>query len=177
MIGRIAASERYKGHDQLIDVWPRIAARHADARLVFVGDGDDRLRLTEKVAALDISESVEFAGRVTDQEMARELERASIFAMPSRNEGFGLVFLEAMAAGLPCIAGNMDAARETILDQQTGLLVNPDDLNALTNSMLELLDDPSRSTRLGHSGYTRWRDEFTFEPFRVRTLHACGLRN
>jgi phosphatidylinositol alpha-1,6-mannosyltransferase len=99
----MSADERYKGHDQILDAWPVVRSRIPDARLVIVGDGDDAPRLRAKAASLGLAASVLFTGFVTEAQLAALYQKASVFAMPSREEGFGLVYLEAMARGVPCI--------------------------------------------------------------------------
>ena len=99
IVARMSADERYKGHDELLDVWPALLARKPDARLVVAGDGTDRPRLESRAASLGLSHAVTFVGRVGDDELAALYEQCRFLVMPSRDEGFGLVFLEAMRAG------------------------------------------------------------------------------
>src|SRR5262249_54088385 len=113
IVGRMMAEERYKGHDLLIDIWPSVVAAVPGAGLVVVGDGDDRARLHARAASL--GDRVSFTGHVSDGALARLYRDCAFFVMPSRDEGFGLVFLEAMQAGKACI-GAMGAAAEVISD-------------------------------------------------------------
>src|SRR5262249_26087317 len=103
IVGRMAAAERYKGHDLLLDVWPKVAAAVPDARMVVVGGGDDRARLEARAAAL--GGGVVFAGSLAPAALARRYRECAFFVMPSRGEGFGIVYLEAMRAGKACIGG------------------------------------------------------------------------
>ncbi len=120
LVGRLAAAEQYKGHDQLIDAWPGVLSEVPDARLVFVGDGDDVPRLRAKAQALGVGSSLVTTGFLEDRALRLAYRDAAVFAMPSRNEGFGIVYLEAMAAGLPCIGSTEDAAGEIIEDGTSG---------------------------------------------------------
>jgi phosphatidylinositol alpha-1,6-mannosyltransferase len=177
IVGRMMADERYKGHDQLLEAWPAIAGVAPAARLVCVGDGDDVPRLRTKAGALGVAASVVFTGFVDDAEMGRLYAGAAVFVMPSRREGFGLVYLEAMAARVPCIGSIHDAASEVIVDGVTGYLVAQDDRPALSGRILSLLEDAGLRRTMGEAGFNRYRAEFTYEAFsrRVRAHLSTGL--
>jgi phosphatidylinositol alpha-1,6-mannosyltransferase len=166
IVGRMSAAERYKGHDELIAAWPRVLERVPDARLVVAGRGDDVERLRR--AAAPLGDAVLFPGFVDDATLAALLRRVALFAMPSRGEGFGLVYLQAMRAGLPCIGSTADAAGDVIADGDTGLLVDPDDPDALATALVRLLADDALRARMGAAGERRFLREFTFERFRDR---------
>lgn len=171
IVGRLAASERYKGHDQLLEAWPSVRRQVPAARLIVVGEGDDRTRLAEKASALGLGDAVRFTGFVTPAERARWYERAQVFALPSRGEGFGLVYLEAMAYGLPCIGSTEDAAREVIHDGVTGWLVPQDDRADLAARIVHLLGDRDRALRMGAAGRQRVATDFSYRRFRDRLHH------
>jgi phosphatidylinositol alpha-1,6-mannosyltransferase len=176
IVGRMSASERYKGHDELIESWPLILQSVPDAQLIIAGRGDDLTRLREKAGALGISDHVLFLGFVPSRTLEELLKRATVFAMPSRGEGFGLVYLEAMRASLPCVASTKDAGAELVIDGETGFLVNPADRAAIAITLVRLLTTPQLASRLGLAGRRRFENEFTFERFRERLspiLHAA----
>ncbi|HEX9943785.1 MAG TPA: glycosyltransferase family 4 protein [Thermoanaerobaculia bacterium] len=162
--GRMDARERYKGHDQLLEALTALP----DARLVAAGDGDDRRRLEEKAAALGIGGRVAFTGFVSEATLAELYRRCAAFVMPSRGEGFGLVYLEAMRAGKPVLAARGSAAAEIVVDGATGLLVDPDDREELRAALSQLLGYPGEARRMGEAGYERWKREFGVERFRAR---------
>ncbi len=112
-VTRLSASDTYKGVDHLIQAMPLIRREHPEARLRIVGKGNDRPRL-EALAARHAPGAVEFAGYVPDAAMPGEYARAALFALPSRDEGFGLVYLEAFRQGTPCVAASAGAAPELI---------------------------------------------------------------
>ena len=168
IVGRMSAGERYKGHEQLIDSWPDVVAREPDAELVIVGDGDDRVRLEARACAGRAGHRIRFAGFVTTAELDRLYRRAAVFAMPSRHEGFGLVYLEAMARRLPCIGSIHDAAGEVVRHGETGLLVDSDNRSQIVGAVLDLLGNPELRRRMGEAGFARWRRTFSFEQFRDR---------
>jgi phosphatidylinositol alpha-1,6-mannosyltransferase len=168
VVGRMVSAERYKGHDQLLEAWGAVRAVHRDARLVFVGTGDDVGRLKAKARRFGHDGSVVFAGFVPAEALGACYENAAVFAMPSRNEGFGLVYLEAMAYALPCIGSIHDAAGDVIVDGSTGFLIDQGDVSALADRIVQLLSDPALAERLGANGLRRLRKHFGYEMFRDR---------
>lgn len=168
IVGRMSGSERYKGHDQLLLAWPRVVAEVPDASLVMVGRGDDVDRLREKAAALSLGRNVYFTGFLPDAAVRGVLRNAAAFAMPSRGEGFGLVYLQAMRAGIPCVGSRDDAAADVIIDGETGLLVPRQDPEAITGALLRLLTDESMRRRMGEAGRRRFDNTFTYPRFRAR---------
>ena len=165
VVARLAANERYKGHDELLESWPLVARHVPDARLVFAGKGDDAARLEAKARELGLGGQVLFTGFVSDHELHRLYREAAVFAMPSRNEGFGLVYLEAMSHGLPCVGALDDAASEIILDGTTGFLVRQSDREGLADRLVRLLTDEPLRTELGGRGRQRALQEFGYERF------------
>jgi phosphatidylinositol alpha-1,6-mannosyltransferase len=168
IVGRMAATERYKGHDQLILAWPRVIAEIPDASLVMVGRGDDVERLRTKAAALGLGRSIHFPGFLSDAAVRAVMRHAAVFAMPSRGEGFGLVYLQAMRAGVPCLGSRDDAAADVIVDGETGLLVPRQDPEAIAGALARLLTDEPMRQRLGEAGRRRFDNLFTYPRFRAR---------
>jgi phosphatidylinositol alpha-1,6-mannosyltransferase len=159
IVGRLSSEERYKGHDWLLDVWPSLLQRHPRARLVVIGDGDDRSRLERRVQAEGLSGSVEFRGRIDRVELEQVLDDCRMLVMPSSGEGFGIVYLEAMQAARPCIA-SPGAASEVIVNGATGLLVPLDDRGALLEALTVLYADEARAATMGSAGAERARAVF-----------------
>ena len=156
-VGRL--EDRYKGHDVLVRALPLIRAQYGDVRWVVVGDGSLRPSLESLAEAAGVRDAVHFAGRVSDAERDSWLARADVFAMPSRlpadglaGEGFGIVFLEAGARGVPVVAGAAGGALDAVVHGETGLLVDPDDHVAVADAIASLLADPERARRLGDAG-------------------------
>jgi phosphatidyl-myo-inositol dimannoside synthase len=166
--GRMASGERYKGHDQLLEALPGLLVAHPGARLVIAGDGDDRARLEAKAASLGLGDAVAFTGFVSEATLAELYRRCAAFAMPSRGEGFGLVYLEAMRAGKPVLAARGSAAEEIVRHGETGLLVDPDDREELGAALSRLIGDPEMSLEMGRAGRERWQREFGVRRFRER---------
>lgn len=174
VVGRMSAAERYKGHDQLIAAWPGVLARVPDSQLVIAGDGDDRARLTAEVAARGLSGSVIFPGFVTPDTLSALYDHCALFALPSRGEGFGLVYLEAMCHGKACVGSVHDAAAEVIEDGVTGRLVVQDDISGISRTLAALLLDDEARERLGRTGEARLQRLFSFEQFERRISELLG---
>lgn len=167
IVSRLAAEDRYKGHDALLTAWSSVRARVPDARLVVAGDGDDRARLEAMAASTGVADAVQFVGRVSDAELERWYRRCAFFVLPSTNEGFGLVFLEAMRAGKACIAC-AGAPREIIGHETTGLILPDQDAATVADAVVRLFLDAPLRERLGRQAQARWRDAFTSSRFAER---------
>ena len=124
-LARLDDSEQYKGIDEILEVLPNLIQEIPDITYLVVGDGTDRQRLQEKAEALGVDRHVVFTGRILDSEKADHYRVADVFAMPGRGEGFGFVFLEAMACGIPVIASKVDGSREAVRDGRLGIMVDP----------------------------------------------------
>ena len=167
IVARMSSAERYKGHDALLEIWPRVVERHPNAVLAIAGDGDDRARLEAKSKDLNVQGSVTFAGRIGDSALAGLYARSRFFVMPSRDEGFGLVFLEAMRAAKACIGGT-GAAAEIIDAGVTGMVVDPDNRSELLAAILRMYDEPDTCRRFGEAARARFLAEFTDRHFQAR---------
>jgi phosphatidyl-myo-inositol dimannoside synthase len=174
IVGRMSSLERYKGHDQLIRAWPLVRRLVPDAQLIITGTGDDVPRFQAAAAETGCGEAILFAGRVSDATLDMLYARAALFAMPGRGEGFGLVYLEAMCHGLPCIAGTEDAAQEVVEQGKTGFLVNPDNIPELAETLIQLLVNPSLRKEMGEAGLRRAKTCFPFDQFKARFASAMA---
>jgi len=172
IVGRMDARERYKGHDTLIELWPAVRRKIADAQLIVVGDGDDAARLRRKAA--DTCEAITFLGRVDEPTLAALYRDATCFVMPSSDEGFGLVYLEAMRASTPCIAAH-GAAEEIITDGHDGLIVNAGDHGALLAAIVHLFADKQARMRMGAAAARLDNTQFDAAAWRRRVCAALEL--
>ena len=120
-VGRLDAGERYKGFEEVMEALPAFP----EAVYVVAGDGNDRERLLQKARDLGVADRVLFTGFFAEEEKADLYALADVYVMPSRGEGFGFVFLEAMACGVPVIAGKHDGGREALRDGALGIVVDP----------------------------------------------------
>jgi phosphatidyl-myo-inositol dimannoside synthase len=151
-----------KGQDMLIRALPSIRQRIHGAALVIVGGGPYRSTLRRLAHSFGVAEHVVFTEGVPGDELPAHHAMADVFAMPCRTrgagldvEGFGIVYLEASATGVPVIAGRSGGAPETVLDGETGVVVDGWDVGAIAASVGDLLADPDRAARMGAAG-RRW---------------------
>ncbi|MEO6243804.1 MAG: glycosyltransferase family 4 protein [Opitutaceae bacterium] len=168
VVGRMQLREDYKGHRELIAAWPEVLARHPGARLEIVGQGGLVPQLRQLAGECGVAHRVDFLGFVPEEQLAARYRAATIFALPSRGEGFGLVYVEAMRHGLPVLASEHDAGGEVVQASRTGLLANLDRPGDLAARLGQLLDEPAAARRMGLAGQERWQREFTFDAFRER---------
>ncbi len=164
-VGRWLANERYKGMDTLITALPRLLTPWPELQLLAVGDGDDRVWLEELAEKNGVNRHVHFLTGLSYAELAACYSACEIFALPSRGEGFGLVYLEAMARGKPVIGGAHGGAPEVIEDGVTGYLVPHGDAAQLATSIETLLADPAMAKKMGERGRQRVEREFRFSVF------------
>jgi phosphatidyl-myo-inositol dimannoside synthase len=174
IVSRLSASERYKGHDQLVDVLAAVRTAVPDAQLVIVGEGSDRGRLIKRAQASGAGEAVLFTGFASRELCHALLAGCRLFAMPSRGDGFGLVYLEAMRFAKPCIASPFDGGSEVVVDGVTGFHVDPDQPEALRAALERLLQDEGLNQRLGRAGLERLNEKYRFEHFRQRLQARLG---
>lgn len=124
-LSRLSYADRYKNIEALIDALPALLPRFPDLRLLVGGDGDDLARLQHQAMARGVGPQVTFTGPLAESELADHHRLATVFALPSEKEGFGIVFLEAMACGRPTLAGDRDGSVDPLADGAHGLLVDP----------------------------------------------------
>jgi len=163
-IGRLIAQ---KDHETLLRAFVRVREQQPSARLVILGWGVLEEQTRALVEELELGDVVLLPGRV---EPRAWLERADVFAHTSRWEGFGIVLLEAMLAGLPVVATRVSAVPEIVADRETGLLVEVGDAGAVAAALTELLADPARRRSLGQAGVARARAEFSVARMTRRTI-------
>src|SRR5262249_19684348 len=151
----VARAYPRKRLQDLLHAAAALERRVPDVRIRIVGKGPEFPALERLHAELRLGDSVTLLGDLSRGELAAEYVSADVFCLPSVQEGFGLGFREARAAGLPVVAGRAAAVPEVVLDGQTGVLVPPRDPGALTDALAELLRDPTRASALGAEGRRR----------------------
>jgi glycosyltransferase involved in cell wall biosynthesis len=144
-VSRLSKLERYKGHDRVIRTLPRLLVQHPDTIYLIVGDGDDRSRLESLAVEYGVAKNIQFTGSVPPEELPDYFRLADVFVMPSAGEGFGIVFLEAMATGVRVIGGSQDGSRDALCDGALGTLVDPENSEELESAILTALADPVRT--------------------------------
>ena len=166
-VGRWNPDEKYKGADTLISALPRIRKASADAAVVLVGGGADRSRLEQLAYAEGVSENTHFLTGLTPEQLFACYARCEIFALPSRGEGFGLVFLEAMALAKPVIGSPQGGIPDIVEDGVTGTLVPYGDIDRLAHVVETFLSNPGRAEEMGARGRVRVQEKFSFARFQI----------
>ncbi|MNS30600.1 GDP-mannose-dependent alpha-(1-6)-phosphatidylinositol monomannoside mannosyltransferase [compost metagenome] len=174
IVGRIVKGERDKGHRTLIQAMEHIVSDIPEAVLTIIGDGEDRADLEAFAKRFSLGNRVEFVGRVPDETLPAWYDTSAVFAMPSESEGFGLVYLEAMARGIPCLCSDVDAAREVVVHGETGLAVSPRSPFLAAESLIQLLRDAHLRASFGEAGRTRYASLFTANHFELRIQNAIA---
>lgn len=167
-ISRLASAERYKGYDQVLCALPAIRKKFPDVRYILGGRGPDRERIESLVSELGVATNVTLAGYVADHELSSHYNLCDVFAMPSKGEGFGIVFLEALACGKPVIAGNKDGSVDAVLNGEIGALVDPDNVSEIANALMGVLSRQHPNKTLFDADALRRRviEAYGYERFR-----------
>lgn len=141
---RIAATEQFKGYEQVIKAISRIKDRIPNLKYMLAGpcDEPEKIRIQQLVKDYKIEDNFILTGFIEEQELADHFLLANVFVLPSKKEGFGIVFLEAMAFGLPIICGNLDGSTDAVRNNEMGTAIDPDDMNELEQAMLLKLRHP-----------------------------------
>jgi len=174
----VARLVRRKGHDCVLRALPRVLEAVPEAVYLVVGEGPLRAELGAKVAELGLAEHVRFTESVPGELLPAYYHLCEVFVMPSRPvrgelpEGLGLAFLEASAAAKPVVGNRFGGIPDAVAEGESGLLVEPEDVEALAQALTELLTDPERAQRLGQNGRARVLTDFTWSRVAERFLAA-----
>jgi glycosyltransferase involved in cell wall biosynthesis len=159
--------------EDLVHASARVASRIQDVRVRIVGDGPESVRVRALARRLGLDTVVTFLGEVTRSQLAVEYMSADCFCLPTVQEGFGLVFAEAMAAGLPVVACHAAAVPEIVEDGRTGLLVSPRAPDELAKAMETVLTNATLRAELGGAGRRRV-EAFDLDRVATRLLEALA---
>ena len=162
-VGRLSKRERYKGHEQIIRALPKILRKMSDVRYLIVGDGDYISTLKNIAKSIGVDKQVIFAGKVLSKEKVDYYNLADVFVMPSTGEGFGIVFLEALACNTPVVGGNKDGSVDPLSGGKLGILVDPDNEELLIKAIIKQLKDGKKDNRAELK-------RFSIENFQEQTL-------
>ena len=138
-LARLSSAEKYKGVDEVLELMPALLESEPGLKYLVAGDGDDRARLEAKAKSLGLADCVVFTGMVNESDKADLLRLADAFVMPGRGEGFGFVFLEALACGVPVVGSKLDGSREALREGLLGELVDPLDPLSIKQGILAAL--------------------------------------
>ena len=162
-IARLKTGEQYKGYDNVIRT---LSALPADVKYILVGNADEteKQRVMMLMEQEGVADRVFLTGFVPDDEIIDHYRIADVFVMPSKREGFGIVFIEAAACGIQVVAGNTDGSAEAVMNGKIGKLVSPDDKDAITGAIEETLSSYINKTELSHLvldkfGFTTYKQQ------------------
>jgi len=158
VIVTVARMDPAKGHINLLKAMPSVLERFAAARLILIGDGPYKEVLKKYVMEMNLNNAVEFKGYVENLPM--QLSSSDIFVLPTLSEGFPITIMEAMAMDLPVVASRVGAISELVLDKQTGILVEPENPEALDDDIIDLLSHPDDAKKMGQAGRDRIHSMF-----------------
>ncbi len=167
-VSRLSSADTYKGVDTLIEAMPLVRREFPLARLRIVGQGDDQPRLAALTQRLGAGFAVDFLGPISDEALRAEYAACDVFALPSRKEGFGLVFLEAMTYGKPCLGARAGGTPEVITDA-TGQLAEYANIPDLAAAVADLVRHPRDSEVV-----RRHAESFAFPAFTQRLATALA---
>jgi phosphatidylinositol alpha-1,6-mannosyltransferase len=169
-----------KGFDAVLRSVAALARKFPNLRYILIGDGPERQHLQDEAAALGILERVLMLGRADDAMKWAAYDRCDLFVMPNRAlngtdwEGFGIVFVEAARAGRAVVAGKSGGVADAVVDGRTGLLVDPDDPDALTQAVHRLLADDVERAHMAQAAARFASQRFTTEALRGALMDSLG---
>ncbi len=175
-LARLSSAEQYKGYDKVLEAMPMVLQKYPTCKYVIAGKYDEieYQRIQAIIVEKKLENSVILTGFVKDEELIDHYLLADTFIMPSRGEGFGIVYLEAMACGLSIIAGNADGSRDALRNGELGTLINPESVEEIANAMLSHIENP-----LNNNKKIKLQEKvmsyFGFENFKQRTAEIMGL--
>jgi phosphatidyl-myo-inositol dimannoside synthase len=170
-----------KGQDTLVRAWPAVLRDVPDARLLLVGDGPNRKPVEELAKSLGLAGAVTFTGGVPWEEMPAYTDAGDVFAMPCRSrlfglepEAWGIVSLEAQACGLPVLVGDSGGAGETVINGETGLVLDPREPSAWQSAVATMLTDVRGAREMGAAGVTRMTESFGWDRSSEQLMSLLG---
>jgi glycosyltransferase involved in cell wall biosynthesis len=138
-VARLDSTERYKGYDQILLALPEIRCHVPNVQYLIIGKGTDHSRIEQIIEHYQLEDCVTLAGFIPDEELCDHYNLCDVFAMPSKGEGFGIVFLEALACGKPALGGDCDGALDALDGGNLGVLVNPDNIDVIAQKLIQIL--------------------------------------
>jgi phosphatidylinositol alpha-1,6-mannosyltransferase len=164
-LSRLTITEKYKGYDEVIEVVHQLSEEYPTLKYLLVGkyDEEEKKRINKLIDRRDLNDVVILAGYIPDEELADYYNLADIFIMPSKKEGFGIAFIEAMYYDKPVIAGNKDGSVDALLNGKLGLLVNPDNEKEIGDAIKKIITDqpqylPDHQLLMQHFSYEVYKN-------------------
>jgi glycosyltransferase involved in cell wall biosynthesis len=163
---RLSSKERYKGYDKVFGAIKNLKTTYPNIKYLLAGSYDtaEKAFIDNLVEQTGLQNNVVMAGYLLDEELEDHFGISDVYIMPSRKEGFGIVFIEAMYYGLPVIAGNIDGSTDALLNGKLGQLVNPDSIAEITEAITNIIDDkeafnPNRDLLMKHFSYEAYKQK------------------
>jgi glycosyltransferase involved in cell wall biosynthesis len=176
-VTRLDRIANYKGYDKILQALPQIRQQIPNVHYILAGKGDDRTRIESMISSLDLQDCVTLAGFVPEDELCDHYNLCDVFAMPSKGEGFGIVYLEALACGKPVLAGNKDGAVDPLAHGELGCLVDPDDGEAIAHSLIQILQGTYPNPLMYQPEQLRQKTSERFEFAQFRQTLAELIQN
>lgn len=169
-VTRLAEAEQYKGYDKIIEALPQIRQAIPNIHYIIIGKGSDRPRIEQLITKLNLQDCVTLAGFISDEQLCDYYNLCDVFAMPSKREGFGIVYLEALACGKPVLGGNQDGAVDALCQGKLGALVNPDCVDEIAEVLIKILQGIYPNPLMYQPEALRQKviEEFGFEQFKQK---------
>ncbi|WP_271254327.1 glycosyltransferase family 4 protein [Pseudanabaena sp. Chao 1811] len=166
-VSRLVASEQYKGYDRILEALPIIRQTIPNIHYIIVGKGSDRDRLEQVVRQNELEKHVTLAGFIPDADLGDYYNLCDLFVMPSKREGFGIVYLESLACGKPTLGGNLDGAVDALCEGEIGVLINPDNLSEIAETIVKILSGEYKNQAIYQPQILRQKviAKFGFEHF------------
>ncbi|MDM9583606.1 glycosyltransferase family 4 protein [Nostoc sp. GT001] len=168
-VTRLGSMAKYKGYDQILHALIKVRSHLPNVHFILAGKGDDIPRIKALVTNLNLQNCVTIAGFVPDQELCDHYNLCDVFALPSKGEGFGIVFLEALACGKPVLAGNQDGSIDPLADGKLGCLVDPDNVEEIADNLIQILQGDCANPIIYQPEYLQQKtiEAFDFSQFRA----------
>jgi glycosyltransferase involved in cell wall biosynthesis len=166
-VSRLSRRESYKGYNKVLEALPQIRDAIPNIHYIIAGQGDDRPRLEQFIDQHQLQDCVTLAGFIPESELGDYYNLCDVFAMPSKGEGFGIVYLEALACGKPTLGGNQDGAIDALCQGELGVLVDPDDIGAIAQTLTAIVQKKYPHSLIYQPEALRQKvmDTFGFEHF------------
>jgi glycosyltransferase involved in cell wall biosynthesis len=168
-VTRMGSMAKYKGYDQILHALVKIRLRVPNVHFILAGKGDDLPRINALVTNLNLQDCVTLAGFVPDEELCAYYNLCDVFALPSKGEGFGIVYLEALACGKPVLAGNQDGSIDPLAEGKLGCLVDPDNVEEIAENLIQILQGDCSNPVVYQPEYLQQKtiEAFDFSQFRT----------
>ena len=143
---RLSSSDKYKGYDIVLKCLPYIQKKYSNIKYVIAGkyDKQEKERVDRIISDLNLHNNVFLLGFINEEEIVQHYHMGDLFIMPSQKEGFGIVFIEAMACGIPVIAGNIDGSVDALRNGELGTLVNPESTDEITQAIINVIENKEK---------------------------------